>query len=286
MTPWTLEGTATVDVWYLPTIHFDVGPVTWGSASEEPPPAVSPLAIVAAALAPDAAWMPCLPDGAEMLVRFAPGELPALFVHPLGAVEAKQIQVPLETTIDRIGKSPVIAHRVNLASPLIGAAPAGAVSEVDDLFAPGQFLDLTDDERLSRPSFEQFPAGARFAATAGPLFGTPVDAVYEWHTIFPHESLAPRRDGQRFATAAAAVLRAGAVARASRARGNAYTVPPSPITLAPAGDREIRRSDDLGSVAGLTTRMTTTAATRALAGIVASGAEAGRVELVVAGVDR
>jgi hypothetical protein len=286
MTPWTLEGTATVDVWYLPTIHFDVGPFSWGSRSEEPPPAVSPLAIVAAALAPDAAWTPRLPDGADMLVRFAPGETPALFVHPLGAVEAKQIQVPLETTIDRIGRSPVIAHRVNLASPLIGAAPAGAVSEVGDLFAPGQFLDLTDDERLSRPSFEQFPAGARFAATAGPLSGIPADAVYEWQTIFPHEpSLAPRRDGQSFLTAAAAVLRAGAVARASRARGNAYTVPAAPVTLAPAGDREIRRSDDLGSVTGLTARMTTTAATRALAGIVASGTEPARVELVVAGAE-
>src|SRR5262249_51685279 len=53
MTPWKLEGTATVDVWYLPTIHFDLGPFTWGSGSEPPEKPVSPQAIVADALALD-----------------------------------------------------------------------------------------------------------------------------------------------------------------------------------------------------------------------------------------
>ena len=45
--------------------------------------------------------------------------------------------------------------------PLVDAAPAGALSEVTDLFSAGNFLDLTDDQKLSRPSFEPMPAGAR-----------------------------------------------------------------------------------------------------------------------------
>jgi uncharacterized protein DUF6603 len=285
MTPWKLEGTATVDVWYLPTINFDVGPFRWGRESEEPPPAVSPLQIVADALRPDEAWAPRLPAGADMLVRFAPGDGTRLLVHPLGGVEVHQIKVPLETPIDRVGKNPVAAHRVNLAAPMFGAVAAGAVSHVEALFPPGEFLDLTDDQRLSRPSFEPFPAGARLAGTAGPLAGAASDTVYEWDTIFPKEATLSRRlYAQGFAGLASAVLRSGAVARAARARGNAYAGPASPIELADAGQREIRRSDDLGVVAGVTARATATVAARALDDLARGSAATVGLELVAAGV--
>jgi hypothetical protein len=29
-TPWFIHGTATIDVRFLPTIHFDIGPFEWG----------------------------------------------------------------------------------------------------------------------------------------------------------------------------------------------------------------------------------------------------------------
>ena len=77
-----------------------------------------------------------------------------VLVHPLGGLEVREKVVPLETTIDKIGGHPVSERRVNLANPLIGTLPPKAVSQTTDRFASGQFLELTDDQKLSRPAFE------------------------------------------------------------------------------------------------------------------------------------
>lgn len=284
MTPWMLEGTATVDVWYLPTIHFDVGPFTWGPDSGPEEPKVSPLDIVADALTPDQAWTPRLPSGADTLVRFR-GDSAGLLVHPLGGVEMRQIKVPLEFEIDHIGKSPVTSHRVNLDSPLLGGLAAGAVSHVEELFALADFVDLSDDDRLGRPSFEPKPAGAQMVATAGPLSGTAVDDTYKWETIFPHEpGLDAPPSSQSFIGIASMVLRSGSVARAARTRGSAYTTPADPIRLSPAGTKEIRRGSDLAAVPDLTIRTTTADASRTLADMRKQLGVATDLELVSAGI--
>ena len=177
-------------------MHFDVGPFQWGSVNPEIPDPISPLKLVADALQSADAWKPQLPGTFDLVVRLVPDDVTPLLVHPLGALEVKQIKVPLETSIDRVGKNPVTAHRVNFANPKVGVEPAAAASHVTDFFSPADFLTLTDDQRLSRPSFEQFPAGARFAATAAPTPGPGNDTLYEWQTIFPME---PALGSQRYA---------------------------------------------------------------------------------------
>ncbi|MEP6618807.1 MAG: DUF6603 domain-containing protein [bacterium] len=285
VTPWRLQGTATLDVWFLPTVHFDVGPFEWGSTNPDVPASVSPLQIVVDALASGDAWRPQLPGGFDAVVRLIKDDVTPLLVHPLGALEVKQIKVPLETAIERVGRSPVTAHRVNFANPKVGALPAAAVSHVTERFAPADFLTLTDDQRLSRQSFEEFPAGARIAASAAPTNGPGVDALYEWETIFPHEpALGSKRYGQKFNGMAAVALRSGAVAKAARQRANPYLSTPDPVELSNPGQVEIRRRDDLAAVAGAAGLMTTTAASHLVSTLVDAGAESNAFELVSAGV--
>ena len=284
-TPWKLQGTATLDVWYLPTVHFDVGPFQWGSVNPEIPDPVSPLKLVADALQPADAWKPQLPGTFDLVVRLVPDDVTPLLVHPLGALEVKQIKVPLETSIDRVGKNPVTAHRVNFANPKVGAEPAAAASHVVDLFSPADFLTLTDDQRLSRPSFEQFPAGARFAATAAPTSGPGNDTLYEWQTIFPQEpALGTQRYAQKFVGVEAAVLRAGQASRAARTRVNPYTSKPEPVEVSGAGQVQVRRRDDLGVVADVPSAMTTTAAAHAIESLADAGEDAENLQLVAVGV--
>jgi len=52
-----------------------------------------------------------------------------------------------------------------------------------DQFAPGQFLDLTDDEKLTRPSFETFEAGVTLSGGAAVAAGTVVTADMEYATF-------------------------------------------------------------------------------------------------------
>ena len=282
MSPWTIEGNASVEVWFLPRIAFDLGPFTWGGSSAPPLPKVSPLDLVADALAADDAWRPRLPVGVDALVRFVEGDGPALFAHPLGAIEARQSKVPLETPIDRIGRNPVTAHRVNLAEPKLGGKDAGAASDVEGLFAPGEFLSLADDELMSRAAFERFPAGATLAGTGAPTAGARVEQVQQWHTVFPHAlAMTGRDDKAVYVGLHAQVFRTGAVAKASRMRGNAYLTSSDAVALAPAGTMEVRSARDLAGVAGAPGRATTTIAAYERDRL--SRAGGGELELLVAG---
>src|SRR5262249_27732190 len=125
-TPWRLEGTASVSILFW-SVDFDLGPVEWGNDDQTRPAAISLIAQVGKALSAKEVWKPLLPAGGDQLVRLRTDDMP-LLVHPLGRLEVKQGSVPLETPIDRIGKSPVDAHRVNLASPKVNQADAAAVS--------------------------------------------------------------------------------------------------------------------------------------------------------------
>jgi hypothetical protein len=73
-----------------------------------------------------------------------------------------QRAVPLELTLQRVGhQRPADVNRLS-----VGVAAGGLVkrSDVDELFAPAQFQDFTDAERLSRPAFGPQRAGLELSA--------------------------------------------------------------------------------------------------------------------------
>ncbi len=105
-------------------------------------------------------------------------------MHPLGMFDVRQHAVPLETVIVRVGPNPVPEkeRRVHFGVPLVNGVEAGAVSPVTDLFSAGNFLDLTDDQKMSRPSFEPMMAGARIrppGADAEEALAREVELRYE-----------------------------------------------------------------------------------------------------------
>ena len=223
--PWMAHGTATLEIPILPDVDVEVGPISWGDGRNPPPPAAHPLGLVREALSVPEAWRPELPRDADALVtlRSDPAD-PPLLVHPLGMFEGRQRAVPLETTIARVGPSPVPGgeKRIHLGQPTLsdGGAPVdfGAVSGVADHFAPGQFLDLSDDDQLRRPAFEDMPAGIRLGPAGGvrtdPGLATQSDLHYD--TVYPHQNLSPGRDVfPLLRQSAFAVLAAGAAGRSA-----------------------------------------------------------------------
>ena len=282
-TPWHVQGTATIDLGFFGSHDINLGPVEWGERDVSVPDKVSPLAIVAKALADPEAWKPFLPEGGDLLVRLQRDDTP-LLVHPLGMLQVKQGMVPLETTIDRIGQSPVTARRVNLAAPAVGGAPAAAVSQLNDDFAPGQFINLSQDQQVSWPDFESLPAGMGLAAARTPLSGTALGASYQWATVYPQEEQLPKiRHVVRLKGHERLLLRTSAVATAARLRGNAYAVEqPEEVRIRDPGLVSLRRRADLGAVAEAPKVMTTTAAARLRAALEAGGVAT--LELVAAGV--
>ncbi|HEX4668184.1 MAG TPA: DUF6603 domain-containing protein, partial [Chthoniobacterales bacterium] len=253
-TPWYIDGTATIDVWYLPTIHFDIGPFQWGEEDTADQPTLSPLTIVADALDRDIAWTPQLPAGADTIARFIRDEETPLLVHPLGMLEVKQLQVPLETRLDRIGSAKPTATRVFIDTPMVHSEAVSVASTALDQFALGHFQELSDEAQLSTPPFVTMPAGMRLAATEAPVSGAPTSVPYVWETRFPlEEELA----GQRFLHAAifsermtGLSVRTNAVSVADRLHRNPYLGDPEPIELRDSSLRTVGQRDNLSRVNG------------------------------------
>jgi hypothetical protein len=287
MTPWRLEAQASVTVFFK-DIPFDLGPFEWGEKAPAPAIALSPVKEAAQALSEPAAWKPLLPDGADMLARFAEDDMAPQLVHPLGQLEIKQLRVPLETAIDRIGSSPVTTHRVYLEEPKFGSLSSQNVSLATDSFAGGLFLNLSEDEQLSRPHFEEFPCGIRMAARDGVAHGPAISVSHVWETVYPHDDFRPHTSAfTELGLLVATVLQNNSVSHAFREKANPYLSPipsPDPEPYAPrdVGRVAIARRDNLSLVAGVTDWMTTTAAAESIAEL--AGRQGSSLQLVAAGV--
>jgi hypothetical protein len=85
-------------------------------------------------------------------------------LHPLGQLRVRQRVVPLGVEISRFGNATPAGERrfeVSVRGP--GGRPMAAAM-LRDHFAPAQFLNLSDAQRLERPSFELMDAGVRVGA--------------------------------------------------------------------------------------------------------------------------
>ncbi|MFQ6170431.1 DUF6603 domain-containing protein [Oryzobacter sp. R7] len=205
--PWRVQGTGKVRLpWPLPDPSISVGPIEFGeraSAPSEPP--VSPLDVAARALSAPGAWVP----------RPRPGVLPPVVLAPVAArrpgdppgpdpaepwalLQATQRAVPLFMRVDRIGArraSPGPCTVVVSADPTVGGEEGARWSQVREAFATSQYVDLSDDEALGAPDFEDRASG--LALDVGGVSTTPAgrEAVLMYEDFHPFESFArpPRR---------------------------------------------------------------------------------------------
>ncbi len=142
------------------TVHFDYT-LADGPASAVLPPAVTLLTELTKALAAPASWTTRrASDTAQgVALRALPaGTASTTVLDPLGQLVVQQQVVPLNTTRDitTFGGAPVDGPtRFQVVASLNGQ-PGTAVSGE---FAPARYFPLTDDEKLTAPSFETMDAG-------------------------------------------------------------------------------------------------------------------------------
>ena len=184
-TPWHARGKASFSILFFDvSVSFDV---TFGTdLPPVPPQAVDVAPQLLAALRDSGSWVASLPIGADAAVvlrELAPRD-DAVLAHPLATLQVRQRLVPLDRTIDRFGADVPSGARVFHIAGATIAGVAAATEPLDDLFAPAQFTALTDDEKLSRPSFERMSSGVRVGehtiATGPPVA---VDVVFEQKVV-------------------------------------------------------------------------------------------------------
>lgn len=111
-------------------------------------------------------WKGQLPENQRPMVtlRAKPEAPNEVLLHPLGTLTVKQGVVPLNLDISRFGQAvPAGARRFTISSVSLSDQKQ-TIQPVKDFFAPAQFLEMSDDEKLSRPSFEPMDAGVSFGS--------------------------------------------------------------------------------------------------------------------------
>jgi hypothetical protein len=160
--PMRARGTGSFEIGFVFTVTISVKfDVTFGDPLTLLLPVVDVLGELARAVSDLANWTPRLPAASHQSVTLralAVGDR-ALVLHPFGFLDISQKIVPLGVPIQRFGA--LVPERGNVFG-IADVTLAGSIAPTTprrEEFAPAQFFELTDAEKLSRPSFEDLEAG-------------------------------------------------------------------------------------------------------------------------------
>ena len=195
-TPWHAVGEASFEIGFIFTItisvHFDV---TFGERRNDQLPPVLVLPMLLEALNNVGNWKVDLPVGNQYVsLRELPAD--ALILHPFGTLQISQKIVPLRIEIGRFGYQTLEGdRRFDITAVRLGTNTETPTNEhyEKEQFAPGQFIQLSDAEKLSRPSFEAFDAGIRIGGLPIPKSDYAVGVEVSFELIYVPEKQARKR---------------------------------------------------------------------------------------------
>ena len=167
--PWDAHGEASVSFFFFSiSVPFHV---TWGSADNEPPAEKADLLIMLTdQVNDDSNWKAGVPSNSKIHVTIKKLSGDTLAVHPFGVLAFSQRLLPLGIQIARFGNE--LPQDVNLFD-IKPADSTLSTDPVNEEFAPANFFDLSDAEKLSRPSFEPMKSG--FEITGSNALNIPND---------------------------------------------------------------------------------------------------------------
>jgi hypothetical protein len=184
-TPWDVEGEASFTILFFDiSIHFHE---TWGddpAAIEDEK--VNVLDLLKIEFNDDRNWKAEVPSNSSLFVTIKQIELPEnkIVAHPAGVLSFSEKLVPLDFTINKFGdKKPDGADRFSFSEVKSNGLnlPTNTLKE---LFAPANFVELNDSEKLARKSFESLNSGFELTASSALNIASPVDKSVEYEVLY------------------------------------------------------------------------------------------------------
>ena len=163
-TPWKAKGDAKLKLcWFLTVkIRFNK---TFGEARNTTLPDLLVLPLVKQALEARDNWVEQKPPDRhrlESLRELPVGASEPVRVHPVGIVAISQKVVPLDIAIERVGaQRPADARTFSIGAVTVNGDAQGTPPQAEESFAPAQFFDMSDADKLASPSFKNFASGIR-----------------------------------------------------------------------------------------------------------------------------
>ena len=242
------EGSGTATFKFLGKgINFKVSGSFGKKESTTPLDKVDVAAKLVAALEEPEAWAGLAPAGNEVRLREVPDFTeaggdedpePIHWVWPDGRVEIKQNVAPLGVELERFGSAEIKGSKtLTIDTPKLGGQ-AQAGEDLRDHFAPAEFFDLDECEKLSSPSFQLMDAGVEFGGE-GVSVGASADVEMtyeEWTWVDRDDD--PNKTADEVPALAEQLERgvAGCLATRlalTRAGGGRFRRPSAGVTLAP-----------------------------------------------------
>jgi hypothetical protein len=165
--PWSYDGLATLHILFFSITKHVSGSFGDGGAPSLPPASV--MAPLLTALQNKQSWSATLPADAERAVTLSAPKPDgaAIYVHPMGSLQVTQSVVPLDTVISKFGNTvPSDGDKFTISS---SGTTLNQVSEsitfFNGRFAPSQYRNMSDADKLAAKSFEPFPAGIIIGST-------------------------------------------------------------------------------------------------------------------------
>ncbi|PSJ37670.1 DUF6603 domain-containing protein [Allosphingosinicella deserti] len=223
-TPWHARGKASIEILFFDvTVEFDH--VFGRRETPQTPPVSHIRRLLLEALSDPRSWSAVA--AGHPLVRLrdpGPGEV-ALLLHPLGSLSVSQRVAPLGEHISRFGNTvPADGGRYTIAVAGPDNAPLDeriTVADLEDSFAPAQFREMSDSEKLSAPAFKSMQSGLILACeeVAAP-YDPALDLDMDFETVVYRTRTGPP-DAHLPATAFSARLlhAAAGASAAAKARG-------------------------------------------------------------------
>jgi hypothetical protein len=166
-TPWRARGSGSLSLlfWEI-EVDFDE---TFGDDEDTSLPGVDVLPLLAAEYDKLENWRTLLPANASPLVSLRQLDplVDTLVLHPVGTLQVTQRLVPLDQSITKLGNAK--AQDVKKLALEVDTSELARKGDVVESFAPAQFNDLKDAERLSRKSFEPGHGGIELSAAGATL---------------------------------------------------------------------------------------------------------------------
>ncbi len=206
--PFHASGSVSLHIlFFTVSVGFDA---TWGDSTQVSLPGKDPTPKLLEALNDARSWNASMPSDAERaasLVAPAPDNK-TVVIHPLGKLGVTQKVLPLGFHMTRFGSAaPIGVDQFDISDVTLNGQSMLKTdyTMIPQNFAPGQFQDLSEDAKLSRPSFEPHPAGVQLTSdTVATGAVTTLDVEYE--TILVDDPLLPGTSVGKYAVDSNAFL--------------------------------------------------------------------------------
>ena len=171
--PWAGQGTASFNIWFI-SISIGVSFTIGNAGAADPLPQIAVIPLLTTALSDIRNWSALLSSDLQRSVTLTTpvSNAQQVLVHPMGQLEVDERVVPLDFQISKFGND-APSDGATFSISTVQFSPTGSssvtapdVTDAEDHFARGQFVNLSDADKLAAQSFELFHSGKVMGSTA------------------------------------------------------------------------------------------------------------------------